>query len=74
MDWKVLLRLVGEVSVANVSTTLPGDVFWRFEATLERFSCRRASRATAMLPCLGCEKMRAIPVPFENCKLCLLSR
>jgi hypothetical protein len=26
----------------------------------------------AMLPCLGCERMRAIPVPFENCKLCIL--
>jgi hypothetical protein len=38
MDWKALLRLLGELSVANVSMTLPGDVFWRFEATLERFS------------------------------------
>ena len=66
MDWKALFRFLGEVSVVKVSMMLPGDVFARFEATLERFSCRRARRATAILPCLGWERMRAIPVPCEK--------
>ena len=68
MAWKTLLRLLGEVSVVKVSMMLPGDVFARFEATLERFSRRRARRATAILPCLGWERMRAIPVPCEKNK------
>lgn len=52
--------------MVKVSMMLPGDVFARFEATLERFSCRRARRATAILPCLGWERMRAIPVPCDK--------
>lgn len=38
MDWKAFLRLSGAVSVGKVSTTLPGEVFLRFDWTLERFS------------------------------------
>ncbi len=66
MDWKACLRLSGEVSVGKVSTTLPGEVCWRLERTLSRLSWRRARRATARLPCLGCERMRAIPVPWRG--------
>jgi hypothetical protein len=55
--------LFGEVSVGNVSITLPGEVFSRLERTLVRFSWRRARRATARLPWEGWERIRAIPVP-----------
>jgi hypothetical protein len=36
--WKAAFRLFAEVSVGNVSITLPGEVFWRLERTLVRFS------------------------------------
>jgi hypothetical protein len=64
MDWKAFLRLLGSVSVGKVSTTLPGDVVFKLACTLKRFSLWRASSATARLPCLGWDKMRAIPVPW----------
>jgi hypothetical protein len=53
MAWKAAFRLFGEVSVGNVSITLPGEVVWRLERTLVRFSRRRARRATARLPWEG---------------------
>lgn len=65
MDWNADLSCWGEVSVGKVSIMEPGEVFSRLERTEERFSGRRARRATAMLPCLGCERMRAMPVPWE---------
>lgn len=63
MDWKAFLRLLGEVSVGNVSIMLPGEVLDRLERTEERFSGRLARRATARLPWEGWERMRAMPVP-----------
>jgi len=50
MDWNAFLRLFGAVSVGKVSITLPGEVFDRLARTEERFSGRRARRATARLP------------------------
>ena len=53
MDWKADLSCMGEVSVGKLSMILPGDVSFRFARTLERFSGRRARRATARLPWEG---------------------
>lgn len=63
IDWNADLRLEGEVSVGNVSITLLGEVLCKFSLMDERDSGRLARRATAMFPCDGCERMRAIPVP-----------
>lgn len=51
--------------MGNDSIVLPGEVAERFLVTLERFSGLRAMRAMARLPCLGWERMRAMPVPWK---------
>lgn len=38
MDWKAFFKLLGAVSVGNVSITLPGEVCCRLERTLARDS------------------------------------
>jgi hypothetical protein len=52
--------------VGKHSITLFGDVFERFCLMLEREEGLRASRATARLPWEGCERMRAMPVPWGD--------
>lgn len=63
MAAKVADREVGEVSVGKVSMMESGDAVLIFCETCSRDSGRRARRAMARLPCEGCERMRAMPVP-----------
>lgn len=65
MDWNADLSWVGEVSVEKVSMVLSGEVLRRLVRIEESDSGRRARRATARLPCFGCERIRAIPVPWR---------
>ncbi|KAH8627905.1 hypothetical protein IG631_17673 [Alternaria alternata] len=52
-----------EVSLGNASSTAFSLVERTLEMTVCRFSGRRARSATARLPCLGDDRIRAIPVP-----------
>lgn len=63
IDAKADRSSFAEVEVGKVSTMLPGEVFSRSERTEDRFSVLRARRATPRLPCLGWERIRAMPVP-----------
>ena len=63
MALKVVEMFSGLVSVGKISIVLVGFE-WRIVClTPSRFSCERASSATARLPWLGEERIRPIPVP-----------
>lgn len=55
----------GVVELGKVSMIESGEVSWRLDLMDCKDSGRRASRATAMLPWDGWERMRAIPVPLR---------
>lgn len=64
MAAKVLESEDGEVSVGKVSMMASGEPVLSVCAICCRYSGRRARSAMARLPCEGCERMRAMPVPW----------
>ena len=70
MAAKVLEREAGEVSVGKVSMTESGEADLSVCEICCRGSARRARRAMARLPCEGCERMRAMPVPWADGEVC----
>ena len=60
---KALVRFSGPVSVGKTSMVASGLVFLTVCFTERRFSLVRDRSATARFPCLGEDRIRAIPVP-----------